>query len=81
MDTAESYHCKVTQSDSSFQNHYTLIIIIIVVIVVIIITTAIIMALQPFVGFGRFFSFLVQYTVGRTHWMGDQPIARLLPTH
>jgi hypothetical protein len=28
-----------------------------------------------------FFSFLNIYTVGRTPWTGDQPIARLLPTH
>jgi hypothetical protein len=30
---------------------------------------------------GRFFSFLILYTVGRTPWTGDQPIARPLPTH
>jgi hypothetical protein len=30
---------------------------------------------------GRFFSFLILYTVGRTPWKGDQPIARPLPTH
>jgi hypothetical protein len=30
---------------------------------------------------GRFFSFLIPYTVGRTPWTGDQPVARLLPTH
>lgn len=30
---------------------------------------------------GRFFSFLILYRVGRTLWMEDQPIARLLPTH
>jgi hypothetical protein len=28
-----------------------------------------------------FFSFLILYTVGRTPWMGDQPVARSLPTH
>jgi hypothetical protein len=28
-----------------------------------------------------FFSFLILYTVGRTPWTGDQPVARLLPTH
>jgi hypothetical protein len=39
------------------------------------------MALQPFVGPCRFFSFLILHTVGRTPWTGDQPIARLLPTH
>jgi hypothetical protein len=27
------------------------------------------------------FSFLIQYTVGRTPWTEDQPIARPLPTH
>jgi hypothetical protein len=31
-------------------------------------------------GFGHFFSFLILYTVGRTLWMGDQPVARPLPT-
>jgi hypothetical protein len=30
---------------------------------------------------GRFFSFLILYRVGRTPWTGDQPVARLLPTH
>jgi hypothetical protein len=30
---------------------------------------------------GRFFSFLILYRIGRTPWTGDQPVARLLPTH
>jgi hypothetical protein len=30
---------------------------------------------------GRFFSLLILYTVGRTPWTGDQPVARTLPTH
>jgi hypothetical protein len=30
---------------------------------------------------GRFFSFLILYTVSSIPCMGDQPIARLLPTH
>jgi hypothetical protein len=30
---------------------------------------------------GRFFSFLILYTVGRTPWTGDQPVAGPLPTH
>jgi hypothetical protein len=34
-----------------------------------------------FMDFGRFFSFLIYYTVGRTSWMGDQPFAGPLPTH
>jgi hypothetical protein len=29
---------------------------------------------------GRFFSYLIVYTVGRTPWTGDQPVARPLPT-
>jgi hypothetical protein len=29
----------------------------------------------------RLFSFLILYTVGRTPWTGDQPVASLLPTH
>jgi hypothetical protein len=29
---------------------------------------------------GRFFSFSILYTVGRTPWTGDQPVARPLPT-
>jgi hypothetical protein len=32
-------------------------------------------------GLGRFFSFLIFYTVGRTPWTGDQPVARPLPAH
>jgi hypothetical protein len=30
---------------------------------------------------GCFFSFLILYTVGRTPWTKDQPIAWPLPTH
>jgi hypothetical protein len=29
----------------------------------------------------RFFSFFILYTVGRSPWTGDQPVARPLPTH
>jgi hypothetical protein len=29
----------------------------------------------------RFFSFFILYTVGRTPWTGDQPVAGPLPTH
>jgi hypothetical protein len=32
-------------------------------------------------GLGRFIRFLILYTVGRTPWTGDQPIARSLPAH
>jgi hypothetical protein len=40
------------------------------------------MALQSFLlDLGCFFSFLIFYTVGRTPWTGDQPVARPLPTH
>jgi hypothetical protein len=45
----------------------------------IIITTIIIiiiMALKPYVGLGRFSSFLILYIVCRTPWTGDQPVAR-----
>jgi hypothetical protein len=31
--------------------------------------------------FGRFCSFLILYTFGRTPWTGDQSVARRLPTH
>jgi hypothetical protein len=30
---------------------------------------------------GRFCSFLILHTVGRSPWSGDQPVARPLPTH
>jgi hypothetical protein len=36
---------------------------------------------RPLLGPGRFFSFIIMYTVGRTLWTGDQPVARPLPTH
>jgi hypothetical protein len=40
------------------------------------------MALQPFVGPWPLFQFLdLFYTVGRTLWTGDQPVARPLPAH
>jgi hypothetical protein len=38
------------------------------------------MALQSF-GLSHFLRFLMIHTVGRTHRTGDQPVARLLPTH
>jgi hypothetical protein len=38
-------------------------------------------ALQPFAGPWPLFSFKIVYTVGRTPWTGDQPVARPLPTH
>jgi hypothetical protein len=39
------------------------------------------MALHPFVGPGRLFSFIILYTFGRTPWTGDRPVAWPLPTH
>jgi hypothetical protein len=36
---------------------------------------------SSFVGPWPFLSFLNLYTVGRTAWTGDQPVARPLPTH
>jgi hypothetical protein len=38
------------------------------------------MALQP-LNLGRFFSFLILHTVGRTPWTGNQPVARPLLAH
>jgi hypothetical protein len=34
-----------------------------------------------FLDLGRFFSFLILYTIGRTPWTRDQHVARPLPTH
>jgi hypothetical protein len=39
------------------------------------------LSLQPLLDLGRFFQFLILYTVGRAPWTGDQPVLRLLPTH
>jgi hypothetical protein len=36
---------------------------------------------SPLLDLGSFFSFLILYTVSRTPWAGDQPVARPLPTH
>jgi hypothetical protein len=36
---------------------------------------------NPLLGLGRFFGFLIIYTVGRTPWMVDQLVAGPLPTH
>jgi hypothetical protein len=36
---------------------------------------------SPLLCHGRFFSFLILYTVDRSSWTGDQPVARHLPTH
>jgi hypothetical protein len=41
----------------------------------------IIMALQPFVAPWPLFQFINLYTVGRTLWTRDQPVARPLSTH
>jgi hypothetical protein len=35
---------------------------------------------SPLLELGRFFSLLILYTAGRTSWMGDQLVARRLPT-
>jgi hypothetical protein len=35
----------------------------------------------PFLGLSRLFGFLTLYTVSRTPWTRDQPVARTLPTH
>jgi hypothetical protein len=36
---------------------------------------------SPSLGLGRFFSLLIFYTVSRTPWTGDHPVARPLPAH
>jgi hypothetical protein len=36
---------------------------------------------SPLLYLGRFFSFLILYTVGRTPLTGDQPVARPLPAY
>jgi hypothetical protein len=36
---------------------------------------------SPLLDLGRSFCLLILYTVGRTPWTGDQPVARPLPTH
>jgi hypothetical protein len=36
---------------------------------------------SPLLGLCRFFSFVILYTIGRTPWTGDQPVARPLITH
>jgi hypothetical protein len=35
---------------------------------------------SPLLNPGRFFTFLILYTVGRIPWTGDQPVARLIST-
>jgi hypothetical protein len=35
---------------------------------------------SPLLGLGRFFSFLILYTIGRFPWTGDQPVSRPVPT-
>jgi hypothetical protein len=36
---------------------------------------------SPLLGLGLFFGFLILYIVGRTPWIRDQFLARLLPTY
>jgi hypothetical protein len=46
------------------------------------VTHSLCMAVEPFGPWPLFpFSFLMLYTVGKTPSMGDQPVARLIPTH
>jgi hypothetical protein len=35
---------------------------------------------SPLLGLGRFFSFFIFYTVGKSPWTGDQPVAKPLAT-
>jgi hypothetical protein len=44
-------------------------------------TMTMMMMYSSLLGLGHFFSFLILYTVGRTPWTGDQPIARPPLTH
>jgi hypothetical protein len=39
------------------------------------------MPLQSFVGPWPIYKFLNVYTIGKTPWTGDQPVARPLPTY
>jgi hypothetical protein len=39
------------------------------------------MALQPLLGPGLYFSFIIIFTDGRTPWTSDQLVARPLPKH
>jgi hypothetical protein len=36
---------------------------------------------SPLLGPGHSFTFVILYTVGRTPWTGNRPVARPLPTH
>jgi hypothetical protein len=36
---------------------------------------------SPLLRLGRFFNFLILYTIGRTYWTSDQSVVRPLPTH
>jgi hypothetical protein len=36
---------------------------------------------SPVLDLGHFYSFLIFFTVGRSLWTGDQPVARSLPAH
>jgi hypothetical protein len=51
-------------------NHRFIIVFIVVVTIY-----------TPLLDFGRFFSFLILYTAGRTPWTGDLRVAKPLPTH
>jgi hypothetical protein len=50
----------------------------VIIIIIIIIITAL---YSPLLRLARFFSFLILYTVGRTHSTGNQPAAGPLPKH
>jgi hypothetical protein len=39
------------------------------------------MLCSSLLGLGRFFSLFIFYTVGRTPWTGDQPVATPLSSH
>jgi hypothetical protein len=59
-------YCRLTHIVSSFRHGLLLLLLLLLQSV--------------FFGLGSFLSFLILYTVGRTPCMGDQPVARPLPT-
>jgi hypothetical protein len=78
--TNELTKAQQNPGDSNCQspNHRNQAIIIIIILLAVVL---VLLMYSPLLGLGRFFSFFILNTVGKTPWKGDQPVARPLPTH
>jgi hypothetical protein len=63
---------------SEFAPNYTVVLLLFLLLLLLLLL--LLWMYSSLMGLGRFFSFLIFYTVGKTPLTGDQRIARTLPT-